>query len=179
MASPGQVSEQARQAQDIRLLVDTIPTLAWSARPDGSAEFFNRRWLDYAGLTAEEASDWGWTVALHPEDRGRLIDYWRCVLASGEAGEIEARLRRCDGEYRLVLVPRRATCARQSRRHLQNGMARIRISRIAKRAEALLAAEKLDIGNDCRRSFASQKYWKKLCPRRFDANQARNHPCQQ
>jgi len=64
MASAGQSTEQARQAQD----VDAIPTLAWSARPDGSAEFLNRRWLDYTGLSAEEASDWGWTAALHTED---------------------------------------------------------------------------------------------------------------
>src|SRR5467141_5411938 len=78
----------------LRTIIDTIPALAWSARPDGSAEFFNRRWLDYAGLSAEEASDWGWTVALHPDDRARLTDYWRSLLASGEAGEIEARLRR-------------------------------------------------------------------------------------
>ena len=87
----------------LRTIIDTIPALAWSARPDGSAEFFNQRWLDYAGLSAEEASDWGWTVALHPEDRGRLTDYWRSLLASGEAGEIEARLRRFDGEYRWFL----------------------------------------------------------------------------
>jgi len=53
----------------LRTIIDTIPALAWSARPDGSAEFFNRPWLDYAGLSAEEASDWGWTVAIHPEDR--------------------------------------------------------------------------------------------------------------
>jgi hypothetical protein len=43
MASAGQSTEQARQAQD----VDAIPTLAWSARPDGSAEFLNRRWLKF------------------------------------------------------------------------------------------------------------------------------------
>jgi formate hydrogenlyase transcriptional activator len=87
----------------LRTIIDTIPALAWSARPDGSAEFFNRRWLDYAGLSVEEAADWGWTVALHPEDRARLIDYWRHVLASGEAGEIEAHLRRFDGEFRWFL----------------------------------------------------------------------------
>src|ERR1700736_1426788 len=68
MASAGQSTEKARQAQD----VDAIPTLAWSARPDGSAEFLNRRWLDYTGLSAEEASDWGWTAALHTEDRDRV-----------------------------------------------------------------------------------------------------------
>jgi len=87
----------------LRTIIDTIPALAWSARPDGSAEFFNRRWLDYAGLSLEEASDWGWTVAVHPEDRSKLIDYWRHVLASGETGEIEGRLRRFDGEYRWFL----------------------------------------------------------------------------
>jgi formate hydrogenlyase transcriptional activator len=87
----------------LRTIIDTIPVLAWSARPDGSAEFFNRRWLDYAGLSAEEAADWGWTVALHPEDRARLMDYWRHVLASGETGEMEARLRRFDGEFRWFL----------------------------------------------------------------------------
>jgi formate hydrogenlyase transcriptional activator len=87
----------------LRTIIDTIPALAWSARPDGSAEFFNRRWLDYAGLSAKEAADWGWTVALHPEDRGKLIDYWRHVLTSGETGEIEARLRRFDGEFRWFL----------------------------------------------------------------------------
>jgi PAS domain S-box-containing protein len=87
----------------LRTIIDTIPALAWSARPDGSTEFFNRRWLDYTGLSAEGASDWGWTVALHPEDRGGLVDYWRHLLASGEAGEIEARLLRFDGEYRWFL----------------------------------------------------------------------------
>ena len=78
MASPGQSTEQARQPQD----VDAIPTLAWSARPDGSAEFLNRRWLDYTGLSAEEASDWGWTAAVHTEDRDRLMDFWRHLMPS-------------------------------------------------------------------------------------------------
>jgi formate hydrogenlyase transcriptional activator len=99
MAAPGRSIEQLRQAQD----VDAIPTLAWSARPDDSAEFLNRRWLDYTGLSAEEASDWGWTAAVHTEDRVRLMDCWRHLLASGEPGEIEARMRRCDGEYRWFL----------------------------------------------------------------------------
>ena len=94
-----QSTGQVRQAQD----VDAIPTLAWSARPDGSAEFFNRRWLDYTGLSAQEASDWGWAATLHTEDRDKLLDFWRRLLASGEAGEIEARLRRYDGEYRWFL----------------------------------------------------------------------------
>jgi PAS domain S-box-containing protein len=109
MASVANGSEQARLAQDVRRVVDTIPTLAWSARSGGSADFFNQRWLDYTGLSAEQALDWGWTVALHPDDLNGLVDYWRSVLASGEPGEIEGRLRRFDGAYRWFLF--RATPA--------------------------------------------------------------------
>src|SRR6266849_4434160 len=136
MASAGQSIEQVRQAQD----VDAIPTLAWSARPDGSAEFLNRRWLDYTGLSAEEAADWGWTVALHPEDRARLMDYWRHLLDSGEAGEIEARLRRYDGEYRWFLF--RAEPVRDSHGNIFKWYGANTDIEDRKRAEALLAAEK-------------------------------------
>jgi PAS domain-containing protein len=55
-------------------VIDAIPTLAWSARSDGSADFFNQRWLDYTGLSAEQVRDWGWTVALHPDDLNGLVD---------------------------------------------------------------------------------------------------------
>jgi PAS domain S-box-containing protein len=103
MTSAGLGSEEAWQAQDIRRVFDAIPALAWSARSDGSAEFFNKRWLDYTGFSVEQARDWGWTVALHPDDLEGLVDYWRSVLASREPGEIEARLRRFDGVYRWFL----------------------------------------------------------------------------
>jgi len=140
MTSTGNGSKQARQAEDVRLVVDTIPALAWSARPDGSAEFFNRRWLDYAGLSAEEASDWGWTAAVHPEDRGRLTDYWRDLLASGEAGEIEARLRRFDGEFRWFLF--RAEPLRDDFGEIIRWYGANTDIEERKRAESLLAAEK-------------------------------------
>ena len=121
-------------------MVDTIPTLAWSARPDGSAEFFNRRWLDYAGLSSEEAADWGWTVAVHPEDCKRLTDYWQQVLVSGEPGEIEARLRRYDGEYRWFLF--RAEPLRNEFGEIIRWYGANTDVEERKRAEALLEAEK-------------------------------------
>jgi hypothetical protein len=60
MASLRHGFEEPRDVQDIRLVVDTIATLAWSAGRDGSADFFNQRWLDYTGLSAKQALDWGW-----------------------------------------------------------------------------------------------------------------------
>jgi len=136
MASTVESNGQARQTQD----VDAIPTLAWSARPDGSVEFLNRRWLDYTGLSAEEASNWGWTAALHTEDRDRLMDFWRHLLDSGEAGEIEARLRRYDGEYRWFLF--RVEPVRDNRGDIFKWYGANTDIEDRKRAEALLAAEK-------------------------------------
>jgi PAS domain S-box-containing protein len=84
-------------------IIDTVPALVWSAGPDGSADFFNRHYLDFVGLSSEEASGSGWTVAVHPEDLTELAATWERILASGAPGEAEARLRRHDGEYRWFL----------------------------------------------------------------------------
>ncbi len=99
-------AEQALAASErnLRLIINTMPALAWSARPDGSAEFLGQRWLNYTGMTAAEAQDWGWVKAFHPGDVDRIIVYWRSILVSGEPGEIEARLRQFDGTYRWFLI---------------------------------------------------------------------------
>jgi len=87
----------------LQMAIDTIPALAWSARLDGSAEFFNQHYLHYVGLPAEQARDWGWTIAVHPDDLSSLAGSWQSIIASGKQGEAEARLRRFDGEYRWFL----------------------------------------------------------------------------
>jgi PAS domain S-box-containing protein len=86
------------------LIINAMPALAWSARPDGSADFFNRHYLDYIGLSLDEARDWGWTVAIHPDDLSGVAGAWESMRASGGPGEAEARLRRHDGEYRWFLI---------------------------------------------------------------------------
>ncbi len=89
--------------RNLDLIINTIPALVWSARPDGSAEFFNQHYLDYVGLSAEEVNGWGWTVALHLDDLNGLAGAWQSIMAAGKTGEAEARLRRFDGEYRWFL----------------------------------------------------------------------------
>ncbi len=87
----------------IRPVIDLIPALVWTARQDGSLEYCNEVWLDYTGLSAESAMDWGWTSAIHPDDRAGLAAYWQSILAVGQPGQVEARLRKFDGEYRWFL----------------------------------------------------------------------------
>src|SRR6202047_3701489 len=103
MASSRHGFEEPGDVQDIRLVVDTIPTLAWSARPDGSADFFNQRWLDYTGLSAKQALGSGWEVAIHPEDLPRILETFREALNSVKPYEVEGRFRRFDGEFRWFL----------------------------------------------------------------------------
>ncbi|TPL11482.1 PAS domain S-box protein [Mesorhizobium sp. B2-4-14] len=93
----------ATSERNLKAIVDTIPVLAWSARPDGSAEFFNQHYLDYIGLSDEQAQGWGWAATVHPDDMPGLAGTWQAILAAGAPGEAEARLRRHDGEYRLFL----------------------------------------------------------------------------
>jgi PAS domain S-box-containing protein len=95
--------EEPGDEQDIRLVVDTIPTLAWSAGPDGSADFVNQRWLDYTGLSAKQALGSGWQVAIHPDDLPRILETLQEALNSVKPFEIEGRFRRFDGEFRWFL----------------------------------------------------------------------------
>jgi PAS domain S-box-containing protein len=88
----------------LRLVIDAIPTLVWCSRPDGAAEFFNQPCLDFTGLSMDQALDWGWTSAVHPDDVATLVETWRATWKSGMRGEAEARLRRSDGEYRWFLL---------------------------------------------------------------------------
>ncbi|TDG06586.1 PAS domain S-box protein [Paraburkholderia guartelaensis] len=80
--------------------VDALPGLVWTAFPDGRIEFVNRRWCEYTGLSVDQAAGEGWHTAFHPDDQPALLEAWRSVVASGEQGEAEARMRRFDGTYR-------------------------------------------------------------------------------
>jgi len=86
----------------LRLIIDTIPTIVWRKLPDGSADFLNRNFREYTGLSLEHGLGWGWMNAFHPDDR--LKEEWRAALAAGEPFEKEARLRRADGQYRWFLI---------------------------------------------------------------------------
>jgi PAS domain S-box-containing protein len=87
-----------------RRILDAIPAIAWCKLPDGSNEFVNQRWQDYTGIPAEGARGQGWQTAVHPEDLPRLSEKWAEIVASGQSGEFEGRLRRHDGVFRRFLA---------------------------------------------------------------------------
>jgi K+-sensing histidine kinase KdpD len=57
--------QEIRALRDqLRLIVDTIPGLIWSASPDGSVDFTNQRWMEYTGRSWLDAKGWAWMSAV-------------------------------------------------------------------------------------------------------------------
>ena len=98
MAFPKRESESL----NIQLLVDSIPALIHTARPDGYLDYFNKPWLEYLGATLEEVSGWNWRAFIHPEDVEGIVARWLACLATGEVFEYETRVRSANGEYRWM-----------------------------------------------------------------------------
>jgi len=98
MASPGQDSESL----NIQLLVDSIPALIHTSRPDGYLDYFNKPWLEYLGVTLDKVTGWNWTAVVHPDDVEGIVTEWRACLATGEVFEYETRVRGANGEYRWM-----------------------------------------------------------------------------
>lgn len=96
--------EAVRRSEDrLRLVIDTIPMMAWSFGPDGTVDFLNQRWTDYSGLSLEQFLEEP-TGPIHPEDIPRSDKKWQESRTTGEPFEEEIRLRRADGAYRWFLV---------------------------------------------------------------------------
>ncbi|HMF57300.1 MAG TPA: PAS domain S-box protein, partial [Pyrinomonadaceae bacterium] len=87
-----------------RYLADSMPQIVWTARPDGYLDYYNRRWVQYTGMTVEQTEGWGWQPVLHPDDVERCIRRWASSVQTGERYEVEYRFRRAsDGSYRWHL----------------------------------------------------------------------------
>ena len=97
--------EQAEAGErQLRQLVENFPDLAWTARPDGFIDYYNRGWYDYTGTTAEEMQGWGWKVVHDPAKVDAVLERWQHSIATGESFEMEFPLRGADGVFRWFLT---------------------------------------------------------------------------
>jgi PAS domain S-box-containing protein len=136
MSSAGQQPDSL----NIQLLVDSIPALIHTARPDGYLDYFNKPWLEYLGATLEQVSGWNWTAFINPEDVDGIVAQWRACLVSGEIFEYETRVRRANGEYRWMF--HRKVPVRDANGNIVRWYGSSLDIEDRKQAEALLSAEK-------------------------------------
>jgi PAS domain S-box-containing protein len=104
-----EAEERLRESEErFRTVTAVVPSIVWTAAPDGTITYANDQWFRYCGLTPDEnATSWP-ELVLHPDDRDRCAAAWRKVLATGEDYQIEVRNRRHDGVYRWFLTRARA-----------------------------------------------------------------------
>ena len=95
--------------------MNAMPTTAWTVRPDGTVDFLNQRYLQYTGLSLEQALAEP-TATVHPDDLPGVIERWSAALASGEAFEGDMRVRGADGQYQWFRA--RTTPRRDRRGHI-------------------------------------------------------------
>ena len=97
-------AENSEQA--LKTFVDNLPELAWTARPDGHIDYYNRRWYEYTGTTFEEMQGWGWEKVHDPELLPQVVERWNQSLATGEPFEMEFTLARRRRHPSMVSDPR-------------------------------------------------------------------------
>ena len=107
-----EAAETAEERQ--RFLAESIPQQVWTALPNGDLDFVNQRVADYFGATRDSLLGTGWHAFVHPDDAARCLAQWQQSLQTGDAYEVEFRLRRADGVYRWHLA--RALALRHSGR---------------------------------------------------------------
>jgi PAS domain S-box-containing protein len=87
-----------------RMMAETIPVQVWTARPDGMLDFVTQRTAAYFGVPAQSLLGEGWAALVHPDDVERAASHWKQALETGEAYEVEFRVRDATGEFRWQLV---------------------------------------------------------------------------
>ena len=105
---PPPSSDRLRPTEDegenrFRRLADAIPFLIWMSGPDKKFTWFNKPWLDFVGVSMEEARSGGWTKPIHPDDVRSAEETYRSAFDARECFSMEYRLMRHDGVYRWML----------------------------------------------------------------------------
>ncbi|HEX8324746.1 MAG TPA: response regulator [Tepidisphaeraceae bacterium] len=96
-------SEIKETSERFATLADNMAQLVWMADAQGAIFWYNRRWFDYTGTTAEEMLEHGWRHVHHPDHLSRVTDNYREKIAAGEDWEDTFPLRAADGSYNWFL----------------------------------------------------------------------------
>ena len=99
----GSAEQRVRESEErFRLIADSAPVPIWVTKLDRTRGFVNRAYVDFLGISYEQAVDYDWRSIIHPDDQARVLAESVAGEASLETFVLEARFRRADGEYRWL-----------------------------------------------------------------------------
>ena len=126
--------------QRFRILSQQLPVGMFLTSLHGEFHYVNDQWCQLTGLTAEQAMGDGWTQALHPEDRERVLQAWNQALETGSLFSIEHRFRTASG--RVTWLHTRAVPIRGNNGRINGYVgANADIAELKKTEETLRASE--------------------------------------
>lgn len=85
---------EKESAQRFKTLADSMPQIVWTATPEGSIDYFNKKWNEFTGDEKEEILQDSWRNMIHPDDLPGFVRRLRQSLRTGKALQVEFRLRR-------------------------------------------------------------------------------------
>jgi PAS domain S-box-containing protein len=87
---------------EFRLIADSAPVAVWVTRLDRRRSFVNRAYVEFLGVSYQEALDFDWRDIIHPEDAMRIMQASIAGEASLQTFELIGRYRRKDGAWRWL-----------------------------------------------------------------------------
>ncbi|MGV3586513.1 MAG: PAS domain-containing protein [Adhaeribacter sp.] len=92
------------ETEKFKLLSEAIPQLVWTARPDGTIDYFNQQWEAYTGISWPVSQQTDLLDVIHPDDSAAIKSVWQKSLNTGKPLELAYRLRNAAGTYRWHLT---------------------------------------------------------------------------
>ena len=92
LAGRRRAEEALRESEGRRVMV-------WMTDPDRRCTFRSKSWYDFTGQAPEAGLGFGWTDAVHPDDREQAMSTFRAANVKQQAFRQEYRLRRRDGTF--------------------------------------------------------------------------------
>ena len=84
-------------------LADISPAGIFQTDAQGQTTYVNPRWCQISGLSATDALGDGWLRAVHPEDRGKLVQGWQAATQVQSISKADYRFVHPDGTISWVL----------------------------------------------------------------------------
>ena len=85
-------------------LAELAPAGLWRTTPQGECTYVNRMWKEMAGMPNDEWQGHGWSNAIHPDDRERVLSSWVAAMSRGGEFREELRWQRPDGTTLWVMA---------------------------------------------------------------------------
>jgi two-component system CheB/CheR fusion protein len=89
-----------KSADYLKAILESSPQIASTSSAAGAVTYFNKFYLDYAGVSFNESITWGWQRVIHPDMQEDLMKSWMHSVTTGANFSMEVQMKRHDGVYR-------------------------------------------------------------------------------